>query len=558
MNNYDLSILIPSRNEEFLVRTIEDILSNIEGNTEIIAVLDGWDRELPVMPTHERLRVITNTESKGQREATNQACKLSTAKYIMKCDAHCAFDKGFDVKMMADMQDDWTMVPVMRNLHAFNWKCKNGHTRYQGPSGVCKDCGEPTEKDVVWIAKTNPQSTSYCFDEEPHFQYFNDYKRRPNGDPDKNGGLTDSMSIQGSCFMLTRDKYWELNISDHEAFGSWGSQGIEVACKTWLSGGRVVINHHTWYAHMFRTQGGDFGFPYDNPGRRIDRAKKYAKELFFDNKWHLQTRPLSWMIERFWPIPGWSEEMRAKVKAWPLPATSIKAPKDLTVGVLYYTDNELEEGFAKRVRDQIKDSVGDAKIVSVSLKPIDFGQNIVFNAERGKLTMHKQILAGLEALDTDIVFFVEHDVLYHPSHFKFRPTEKNVYYYNMNLWRVRQSDGFAVKFDHKSLSQMCGFREKLLQEYGNRVNAIERRGFNRHGTKGYEPGTRNIKHGGFSDDIAEGYLSEYPNIDVRHDKNLSASKWRPEDFHDKRTCQNWVNSTVDRIEGWEDLLDKIS
>jgi len=57
--------------------------------------------------------------------------------------------------------------------------------------------------------------------------------------------------------MLTREKYWELNICD-ESLGSWGSQGIEVACKTWLSGGKCLVNHSTWYAHMFRTQGGDF------------------------------------------------------------------------------------------------------------------------------------------------------------------------------------------------------------------------------------------------------------------------------------------------------------
>ena len=97
--NYDLSILIPARNEMFLARTIEDILNNIEGNTEIIAVMDGYWTDPPI-PQHERVTVIYNPESIGQRAATNQAAKLSKAKYLMKCDAHCAFDKGFDVKMI--------------------------------------------------------------------------------------------------------------------------------------------------------------------------------------------------------------------------------------------------------------------------------------------------------------------------------------------------------------------------------------------------------------------------------------------------------------------------
>ena len=39
-------------------------------------------------------------------------------------------------------------------------------------------------------------------------------------------------------------------------------------------------------------------------------------------------------------------------------------------------------------------------------------------AQRGIVTMFRQILAGLEALDTEYAFCVEHDVLYHPSHFQ--------------------------------------------------------------------------------------------------------------------------------------------
>jgi len=294
----DLSILIPARNEMFLARTIEDILGHMEGNTEIIAVMDGQWTEPPVQD-HERVQLIYHSESIGQRAATNEAARLSSGKYLMKCDAHCAFDQGFDVKMIADMQPDWTMVPVMRNLHAFDWVCPGGHRRYQGPSGICTECGQPTERDVVWIAKKNPQSTSYRFDKDLHFQYWREYKEHQKGD------LVESMSLQGSCFMVTREKYFELDLCD-EAHGSWGQQGTEVACKTWLSGGRVVVSKKTWYAHLFRTQGGDFGFPYPNPG--IGKAREYSRDLWLNNKWDKAIHPLSWLIERFAPVPDWSGE----------------------------------------------------------------------------------------------------------------------------------------------------------------------------------------------------------------------------------------------------------
>ena len=178
MTRYDLSILIPSRNEMFLARTIEDLLQNIRGKTDIIAVLDGQWAE-PGIADHKDVTVIYHSESIGQRAATNEAARLSRAKYVMKVDAHCAFDEGFDVKLMADMQDDWTMAPTMRNLHAFNWVCPDGHTRYQGPSGPCLEggCGKDTVRDVVWIAKKSPQSTSYRFDKDLHFQYFGEYKK---------------------------------------------------------------------------------------------------------------------------------------------------------------------------------------------------------------------------------------------------------------------------------------------------------------------------------------------------------------------------------------------
>lgn len=308
---YSLSILIPARNEIFLKQTVEDILKQKRGNTEIIIGLDGQWADPPIIDNKD-VTIIHTSESIGQRAMTNQCARLSQAKYLVKVDAHCSFDEGFDVKLMADMQDDWTMVPTMRNLHAFDWVCPDGHRRYQSPSGVCKECGKETTRDIKWIGKTNPQSNSYCFDSEPHFQYFKEFTKRPEYIKDLESGLTESMSLQGSFFMCTRDKYWELELCD-EAFGSWGSQGIEVACKTWLSGGRVVVNHKTWYAHLFRTQGGDFGFPYHNSERQIQGAKAYAKDLFFNNKWPKAKYKLPWLLEKFWPVKGWAQNDLDKI-----------------------------------------------------------------------------------------------------------------------------------------------------------------------------------------------------------------------------------------------------
>lgn len=779
----ELSILIPARNEMFLGITIENILKNIEGDTEVIAVLDGYTDKIPKIPSDPRVRVLYNPESIGQRAATNQACRYSSAKYVMKVDAHCAFDKGFDVKMMQEMHDDWTMIPTMFNLHAFDWVCDCGNRRYQGPKTPCEKCNKEMKMEVIWKEKTNPRSNFFRFDNTLHFQYWGELGKRPGYE----GDIAETMSIQGSCFMLTRDKYWELNICD-EAHGSWGQQGTEISCSTHLSGGRLVVNKKTWYAHMFRTQA-DFGFPYPNPG--ISKAREYSRKLWLENSNKSQIYPLSWLLEKFSPIEGWSSEAieeqfqrelscprpgiysiinlengktyigsaknlsrrfsehrrelkrnahsnghlqnswnthgensflfkvlyfceesqllsyeqnfidecvrnigqdmtyninlnassglgrkhtiaslkkmslsqskerngfygkkhtiesRKQMSAskigmtpWNLgipcsPETKEKISKAATgriisqetrkklsdagkgrimsdetkeklkssprfsgrthseetkrkisaalkgrifteedikknsdgvlaywarkrvaglpsKGILYYTDSELDPKIMNVCKDQLIFAADQIKIVSVSLKPMELGENLVLPLLRGTLTMFKQILAGLKALDTDIVFFAEHDVLYSPEHFKFTPTEKGTFYYNNNHWRLRLTDGYCVHFDHDATSGLCGFREDLIKEYEERVRRVEAEGFN---NGGFEPGTRSIRRGGFSDSRSKRWEASAANIDIRHGANLTRSKWKPEDFRNQRSCRNW--KVTDDILTWGKTTDLI-
>jgi len=489
---YQLSILIPSRNEEFLARTVQDLLEHKSPETEIIVGLDGsWSD--PPLTKHKDVTVVYFNKSQGQRGMTNHLCRLSRAKYVAKTDAHCAFDQDFDLKMLEAFKetgDNVVMIPIMKNLHAFDWVCKDCEARtYQdtAPKSCYKCNSTNLFKDVMWEPKKSPNSTAFCFDSEPHFQYHGDRKRHKDyldgsivgyklsfdkpslptsviglltdfasshhftsssdslwfgqdvpmdtvglssvnssggvrvdeikviGDKSQVGGITtgsvstdvvnngnvlssatgnwsdqpsvgntmcelflseigapsittlidptnpvpttrksiysniikelnnilggefiysektsrfhngsvalipiynkeisESMSIQGSFFMCTRENYWRLNLGDEE-FGSWGSQGIQVACSFWLSGGRVLCNHRTWYAHMFRTKA-DFGFPYPNPGRIAQNAKKLAKNKLYENKWPHQIYPSSWLVERFAPVPGWSDDALKDLK----------------------------------------------------------------------------------------------------------------------------------------------------------------------------------------------------------------------------------------------------
>lgn len=302
----DLSVIIPARNEMFLQRTIEDILQNIRADTEIIAVLDGY-WPVPSVVDHPRVNIIHYSESIGQRAATNAGARLSQAKYVMKCDAHCAFDEGFDVKLMDGYEPDWTLVPLMYNLHGFDWQCKHcGNRTYQGPElTTCSKCKQSAgfEMVVVWQPRWPRITYSWRFDKNLQFQYWKEHRNRPET---RRGDYIETMSLIGACFFMSRDRYWKLEGLD-EGHGGWGQVGTEVACKSWLSGGKLLTTKKTWFSHMFRTRNDGFSFPYPISGNDVKKAKKYSQDLWMNNKWPKQVHKLEWLVEKFKPVPDWHD-----------------------------------------------------------------------------------------------------------------------------------------------------------------------------------------------------------------------------------------------------------
>jgi hypothetical protein len=229
----------------------------------------------------------------------------------------------------------------------------------------------------------------------------------------------------------------------------------------------------------------------------------------------------------------------------------------MTKGCIYYTDNRPKEFILQKCQEQILRG-WKGKIVSVSLKPISFGKNIVLEGrERSYPTMLKQIVIALEALDTDIVFFLEHDVLYHPTHFEFLPERDDIYYYNINNWRWGIKENFAITYDNlRSLSQLCCSRDIALRHFQSRLKHVESKGWDKEKSReprwgrvwGYEPGTKSKRRGGFSDEKSEMWMSPFPNIDIRHRHTFSAPKYRLTEF--KHLPTNWKEEKIENIPYW--------
>lgn len=110
---------------------------------------------------------------------------------------------------------------------------------------------------------------------------------------------------------------------------------------------------------------------------------------------------------------------------------------DLTI--LYYTSNTISEYFMKNTQETLLKAVGDTPIVSVSFKPTVVGNNctniVIGDGERSAYKIYQQVLIAAREAKTEFCVTAEDDLLYHPSHFEYRP-EGDKFAYDVNKWSL--------------------------------------------------------------------------------------------------------------------------
>jgi len=270
-----ISVIIPAYKEPYLQQTIDSLLKSARGKIEVIAVLDGcWPD--PIIKDDPRVHLIHFPEPRGMRTAINAGAKLAKGKYLMKCDAHCLFADGFDEVLKADCEPDWTVVPTRYSLDSNKWERK-------------------IDKKYEF---------EYISSDDLKGKRWPEYAKRVEGQE-----IVDLMTSQGSCWFMYWERFWELEGLDDINYGGMGREAQEVCLKTWLSGGRMVLNRKTWYAHWSKSKK-DIRF-----SNRETKAKsvEFAKELWMHDKWPKATRKLQWLIDKFAPVPTWeSKPMNTK------------------------------------------------------------------------------------------------------------------------------------------------------------------------------------------------------------------------------------------------------
>ena len=274
----DLTVIIPARNEKHLQRTIESVLAASEADTQVIAVCDGYWPNPPIQD-HPKVQLIHHSEARGQRQSINEAAAMARqmgSTFMMKLDGHCAVGPGFDRILIEDWQPGWTMVPRMYNLDIDTFEPKLHKTTDYMYAG--------------WNAKGELRAQYYTGSE---------YKRWHRREAE----IDETMCCMGPGWFLSLEDFWKQGGCD-EGHGSWGQQGVEVAFKAWLSGGALMVDKRTWFAHWFRASAGSF--PYAIRQQDINAARDYSKELWMNDKWPGAVRSWRWLVEKFNP-PGWED-----------------------------------------------------------------------------------------------------------------------------------------------------------------------------------------------------------------------------------------------------------
>jgi len=218
--------------------------------------------------------------------------------------------------------------------------------------------------------------------------------------------------------------------------------------------------------------------------------------------------------------------------------------------IVYYTDNSMDPDLEKKVQGFLVQASEGKPIITVSQKPMGFGQNIcVGDIGRSHHSLFAQALAGAKAATTKYIALAEHDCLYTPEHFNWVPPRDDVFYYNTNHWIVQWNkgplEGQYCHFSRKTLSMLICNRELFVEAIHEKILMLEAGATLRKGQPGAcEPGVCDNRTA-FVYEKAELYKNppkdlgkhskkytaarfrtEMPNIDIRHGNNFSGGRGR--------------------------------
>lgn len=294
-----ITVVIPARNELFLTQTIKSLLEKARGDIEIIPILDGYWCAPEEIVDDPRVHYLHYGASRGMREGINSAVRIARGEFILKSDAHCLFDEGFDLKLKEGIpayqallepdapKDAWIVIPRRKRLDAEAW--------------TIQDVGKP-DVDYEYLSSPSDDGAKG-----------NIWTQRALDRLDPKYDIDENITFQGSCYFTPRTHYMDrLGGMSEVGYGTFVREAQEIGLKTWLLGGKVITNKKTWYAHLHK--GPKYGRMYFLNKAEIEAGNAYCDDFWFNNRLEGAKYDLAWLIERFMPVPGWTPELIDRVR----------------------------------------------------------------------------------------------------------------------------------------------------------------------------------------------------------------------------------------------------
>jgi glycosyltransferase involved in cell wall biosynthesis len=282
-------VIIPSRNERFLPQTVNDIFAKAAGDLEVIIVLDGYwpvdEANQFLLADRPNLIIIHHSVAQGMRAAINSAAAIAKGQYLLKCDAHCMFGEGFDEILTSECEDNWIVIPRRLSLDAEKWEPR---------------MKEPIDSEYLFYPYEHPDDLGL------HARPW--YER---GRQRKDILIDEDVSFQGSCWLMTNDHFHKrLGGVSEVGYETFMGEPQEIGFKTQLGPwkGAIMRNKKTWYAHLHK--GKQWGRMYYMSSAERYRGNAYSFDFWWNDRWDERARDLDWLIEHFWPMPGWPDDWR--------------------------------------------------------------------------------------------------------------------------------------------------------------------------------------------------------------------------------------------------------
>ena len=282
----DLSVIIPNRNSQFTTKTIEDILLKSATEVEVIVNVDEkWPEPLL---NDKRVTYVHPSTPRGMRSGINAGLSLAKGDYIMKVDDHCMFAQGYDKELEDSCAENWLMIPRRYSLDAEKWErnltrpVRDYHYLCFPKQGKEHDWGM---HGVEWHDRDKERT-------DPKYD------------------IDDTMAWQGSCWFANK-KYFMSHVGfldDRvETYSTFAQEPQEIGLKYWLGDGEIKVNKRTWMAHLHK--GKQYGRMYKEDYHTVASHNWSAKHWMTNEEPNLK-HPISWLVEKFWPVPTWPEDRK--------------------------------------------------------------------------------------------------------------------------------------------------------------------------------------------------------------------------------------------------------